>query len=426
MDSLALRLYGEKDLRLERFALPEMTDDDIVADIVSNSICMSDYKAVLQGARHKRVPDDVAQHPVIIGHEFCGRILKVGKNWRDRFHPGQKYSVQPALNVPGREIYTIGYAWPTIGGEATRILIPKTVMDRGCLLPYEGDAYYKASLGEPFSCIIGAFRSSYHYASGSYDLKKGMKDGGSMIVLAGTGPMGLGAVDLALHGDDGRPARLVVTDIDAARLARARRLFPEEEARKAGVELHFVDTRNLDDPVPVLKNLNGGRGFDDVLVFAPVEALIEQASALLGYLGCLNFFAGPTDPTFSATFNFYNVHYSGHHVVGSSGGNPQDMKDAIALTAAGRIDPSIMVTHVGGLDAAREATMALPDLPGGKKLIYTHCAMPLTAIDDFARLGKDDPFYAALAEICAAHKGLWCGEAERCLLAHAERLAPDA
>mgnify|MGYP001336761955 FL=1 len=426
MQSLALRLYGEKDLRLERFDLPEMSDDDILADIVSNSICMSDYKAAMQGARHKRVPQDVAQHPTIIGHEFCGRILKVGRTWRHKFHAGQKYSVQPALNVPGREVYTIGYAWQTIGGEATRILIPKTVMDMDCLLPYDGDAYYKASLGEPFSCIMGAFRSTYHYKLGQYEFKMGVKDGGSMIVLAGTGPMGLGAIDLALHGTENRPRRLVVTDIDPVRLERARRLFPAEAARAVGVDLHFVNTGGADDPVPALKALNGGQGFDDVFVFAPVAALIEQASSLLGFLGCLNFFAGPTDPRFKAPFNFYDVHYSGHHVVGSSGGNAKDMVDSIALAAAGRINPSVMVTHVGGLDAAREATLNLPSIPGGKKLIYTHFSMPLTALEDFAKLAADDPFYAALAEICGRNNGLWCDEAERYLLAHGKRLEEDA
>ena len=51
MQSLALRLYGENDLRLERFDLPEITDDEILADIITNSICMSDYKATI------KVPD---------------------------------------------------------------------------------------------------------------------------------------------------------------------------------------------------------------------------------------------------------------------------------------------------------------------------------------------------------------------------------
>jgi hypothetical protein len=69
-----------------------------LAHIVSDSICMSSYKAAIQGTDHKRVPKDVDQNPVIIGHEFCGEILKVGKKWQNKFKPGQKFTVQPALN----------------------------------------------------------------------------------------------------------------------------------------------------------------------------------------------------------------------------------------------------------------------------------------------------------------------------------------
>ena len=42
--------------------------------------------------------------------------------------------------------------------------------------------------------------------------------------------------------------------------------------------------------------------------------------------------------------------------------------------------------------------------------------MPLTAIADFEKLGKDDPFFARLHELCAAHNGLWNVEAEEYLL----------
>ena len=129
MQSLALRLYGENDLRLERFDLPEITDDEILADIITNSICMSDYKATIQGARHKRVPKDIAENPIIMGHEFCGNILKDGKNWQHNFRAGQKYGIQPQLNIPGRAHHSPGYSFRWIGGNATRIVIPKEVME---------------------------------------------------------------------------------------------------------------------------------------------------------------------------------------------------------------------------------------------------------------------------------------------------------
>ena len=99
MRTTALRLYGEKDLRLESFELPPIGDDEILADITSDSVCMSSYKAAMQGPRHKRVPKDIARQPIIIGHEFCGTILEVGAKWRGKFSPGQRYSIQPAVNI---------------------------------------------------------------------------------------------------------------------------------------------------------------------------------------------------------------------------------------------------------------------------------------------------------------------------------------
>ena len=84
MKTKAVRLYGVNDIRLEEFDLPEIKDDEILARVVSDSICMSSFKAVEQGANHKRVPADIAENPVIIGHEFCGDIVKVGKKWQHK------------------------------------------------------------------------------------------------------------------------------------------------------------------------------------------------------------------------------------------------------------------------------------------------------------------------------------------------------
>ena len=134
--------------------------------------------------------------------------------------------------------------------------------------------------------------------------------------------------------------------------------------------------------------------------------------------GCLNFFAGPTDPEFSAMFNFYNVHYASTHVTGTSGGNTDDMIEAIDLMTKGQINPSGMITHIGGLGAVIDTVINLPEIPGGKKLIYTHIDMPLTAISDFAKLGETDPLFSRVAELVAKNNGLWSGEAEKVLLAH--------
>ena len=416
MKAKAVRLHGANDLRLEEFELPEIKDDEILVKVVSDSVCMSTYKCAILGTAHKRVHEDVADHPAIMGHEMAGDIIKVGKKHQDRFKPGMKFTLQPALNYKGT-MWSPGYAYEFFGGDTTYCIIPPEVMELGCLLEYKGRAYYEASLAEPMSCSIGAFHAAYHTKMGVYHHEMGIREGGKLAILAGAGPMGLGALTYALHCDR-RPGMIVVTDINQERLDRAKHLFPIEEAAAEGIELHFVNTADMDDPAASLREISGGDGFDDVFCYAPIASVVELSSAVLGRDGCLNFFAGPTDKQFSAKMNFYDVHYNSTHVMGTTGGNTEDMIESLRLTAEKRIDPAVMVTHIGGLDSAAETTLNLPKIPGGKKLIYTHLNMPLTALSELRDKGKDDPRFAALADIVDAHKGLWCPEAEEYLLAH--------
>ncbi len=213
---------------------------------------------------------------------------------------------------------------------------------------------------------------------------------------------------------------MIVTDIDTDRLARAASLITPEEAKKHGVDLRYINTADMENPVEYMKGLTGKDGFDDVFVFAPVAPVVEMADAILGRDGCLNFFAGPTNPNFSASFNFYNVHYASTHIVGTSGGNNEDLIESLRLMEQKKVNPSCMITHIGGLDADAQTTIDLPSIPGGKKLIYTHATMPLTAIADFRALaekgGQHAALFADLADICEANNNLWCPEAERRLL----------
>jgi threonine dehydrogenase-like Zn-dependent dehydrogenase len=410
MKTKAVRIYGKNDLRLEEFELPPLRDEEILARVISDSICMSSYKASKQGADHKRVPRDIHIHPTIIGHEFAGEIIEVGKKWSHQFRPGEKFSIQPALKYKG-SLDAPGYSFRYIGGDATYIIIPSEVMEMNCLLPFTGNSFFQASLSEPLSCIIGAFHASYHTSYGSYVHAMGIKNSGNMALLAGVGPMGLGAIDYAIHCDR-RPGLLIVTDIDDERLKRAARVHTVEEAAGNNVVLKYINTLKMSDPAAYLRGLTGDKGYDDAFVFAPVRQVVEQANKILGFDGCLNFFAGPEDPDFNALFNFYNVHYAFTHIVGTSGGNTDDMKEALSMMEEGRLNPAVMITHIGGLDAVVDTTMRLPEIPGGKKLIYTNISMPLTAIEDFAGKGKTDPFFRELDSIIRKNGGIWCGEAE--------------
>ncbi|NLM85092.1 MAG: zinc-binding dehydrogenase [Clostridiales bacterium] len=421
MKTKAVRIYGKQDLRLEEFDLSPMTDDTVICEVVTDSICMSSYKAAQLGAEHARVPNDVATNPTMIGHEFCGKIVKVGKNWAHKYKEGDNFVIQPAHSYKG-SMDAPGYSYPECGGNATFVTIPQEILIMDCLLPYQSNDYYLGSLTEPLSCVIASFHAMYHTRDGEYVHDMGIVEGGNMALLASVGPMGLAAIDYALNCDR-KPGLLVVTDIDQARLDRAASIYTVEYAKQQGIQLHYVNTRDLPDPVKYLRDLTGNNhGFDDVLVFAPVKPLVEQADQILAVDGCLNFFAGPSDLQFSATMNFYNVHYKRTHVCATSHGNVDDMKEAIKMMNEGRLNPAALITHVGGLDAVVETTLNLPKIPGGKKLIYTHISLPLTAIDEFEEKGKTEPLFAELHKLVQKTNGLWNAEAEALLLSRANKI----
>jgi hypothetical protein len=95
------------------------------------------------------------------------------------------------------------------------------------------------------------------------------------------------------------------------------------------------------------------------------------------------------------------------------------MREALDLMSRGVVNPAAMITHVGGLNAVAPTTLDLPNIPGGKKLMYTNIDLELTAIDDFEKKGATDPLFARLAEIVKANNGLWSAEAETYLLENA-------
>ncbi|MFT8318622.1 MAG: zinc-binding dehydrogenase [Sporolactobacillus sp.] len=421
MQTTALRLYGKEDLRLEKFELPEIKEDEILATVVTDSICMSSWKEAKIGPDHKKVPNNVAEKPIIVGHEFCGKIVKVGAKWKDKFQEGNKYAIQPNLQLPDRPDCP-GYSFQYIGGDATFIVIPREVMEQDCLLQYNGESYFEGSLLEPLSCVVGGFNANYHLIEGTYDHKMGIKKNGNLLIMGGTGPMGLLQIDYALHGPV-QPKTLVVTDLSDDKLNNAARLYSPEEARKEGVNLVYVNVAKHEDQAAYLQSVVNNTSYDDVFVLAPVKPLIKQASSLLAKDGCLNFFAGPRDKNFFAEVNLYDIHYNFTHYVGTSGGNTDDMRAAIKLVEERKLKVEKVVSHILGLNAVAETTLELPSLlPSGKKLIYVQKNMPRKSLEEILSDSEKNSFYKGLREILEQNEGLWSKEAEAYVLESAENI----
>ena len=413
MKTKAVRIYGVHDLRLEEFELPQMAEDEIQARIITDSLCLSTWKVQNQGAKHKKLPNDLENNPVIMGHEFCGIIEQVGAKWQHLYKPGDKFVAQP--NLMREDTFTMGYSFPYVGGEATKVIIMNEAIEKGCLLPYKGDSFFEGALVEPLSCIIAGFKANFHLRDrNDYDHTMGIKVGGAMAILGGTGPMGSLAIDYAIHGEK-RPSVLVVTGSTPSRLERSKMLYTVEDAAKHGVELHYVLTPKGSDFVEELKALTpGGKGFDDIFLMVAQEDMVTKSEKLLAWDGCLNFFAGPSDSKFTAPINFYNVHYNATHYVGTSGSNTQDMKDAIVCIENKVVDLAKIATHIMGLNDVCESIMQLPSLPGGKKIVYSQKNYPITDVQNFA----DGEMEQQLKAIVEKHNGLWSAEAETYFLEH--------
>lgn len=421
MKTTAVRLHGKFDLRLETFELPQIKDDEILAKITTDSLCTSSYKAAKLGEEHKRVPNNVAKNPIILGHEFCGTLIKVGKKWKEDFHEGEIFTVQTALNYQG-SFDAPGYSFPYIGGDSTYIIIPSLVIEQQCLLTFHPDAFFLGSLAEPMSCVIGGCNSMYHIPQGTYNHIMGIKPHGVTAILGGTGPMGCAKIDYLIHGPR-RPSLLVVTGISEEKIKEIQTKYSPEEAQKNGVKLIYLHTPDATKVVQSLLKIHPEK-YNDVFVMVSDKQLIQSADTILAKDGCLNFFAGPIDTEFSASLNFYNVHYNFTHLTSNSGGNTDDMRDALALMENKIINPASLISHIGGLNCVAETTKNLPSIGGGKKLIYTHKNIPLTKITQFKKKGKEEnnPFFTDLASIIEANNNTWCVEAENYILKNAEEI----
>ena len=233
MKTTAVRLYGANDLRLEEFELPEINENEVLLRVVSDSLCASTYKAVKQGTAHKRVPPDIAENPIIIGHEMCGEIVEVGANLKDKWQVGQKIVIQPALKLESG--YDPGYSYKYIGGSSTYAVVPEIVLERGCMIPFEGDSFFAGSLVESVGCVLRGYKGFYHNDFETCVRTDGARPGGKIAILGGAGPMGIGAVELAT-GYAGA-SQVVVTDLNADRLAYAEAKSTPENAKKKGCEL---------------------------------------------------------------------------------------------------------------------------------------------------------------------------------------------
>ncbi len=207
-----------------------------------------------------------------------------------------------------------------------------------------------------------------------------LKPGGTAWFIGAAGPMGQMHVQRAVRDKNG-PKKMLCTDVDNDRLNYLRdAVIAEAEAR--GVEVVFMNPMEAGQPAvdAEIARMTSDKGFDDIIVLAPVAALIAGSVKYLGQGGLMNIFAGVPRGTI-ATMDLSVTYAKGNRFVGSSGSRPQDMVDTLHYTEDKELPTKNSMAAVGGIDAMFEGLVAVKTAKfPGKTVIFPQITLPLTEL----------------------------------------------
>jgi len=384
---------GFENLQVCEVPVPDVGPGQMLARVDAAGVCTSILKLIAQGAEHPFLNGwPLEKYPIILGDEGAVTLVEVGSDLRDRYQPGQRFAVQPAVAVPPilhRERYRDGAkgmgkcaVGHTLGGMlAQYIRIQEEVIAAECLLPLPDDDLpaFAVSMAEPISCVVSAQERHYHLVKdGPHAPRRaelGLKCGG-VTVVRGAGVMGRMHAELALRF---APAVLIVADYKEDRRREAERILTTKAAG-SGCRILCISP---DDLEATIEQASGGRGVDDYILALSVNAEQQRALALLAPDGVANLFGGLKPGDHILQLDARDVHYRETHVVGSSGGDPSDVAATLGAMADGQIDPGNYVAAVGSLDNVVDVLYRIEDRTiDGRAILYPHIPpTPLKEVD---------------------------------------------
>jgi L-sorbose 1-phosphate reductase len=385
MRALVLEGTGPDHLAVRTVPVPKPGPKQLLARVDAAGICTSLIKLIDQGNRHSLVYGwDLARFPLILGDEGSITVMQVGTELADRYQPGQRCVIQPAVDHPpvnhlaryrdgGRGIDKVAVGYTLPGHLAEYMLVTEETIQAGCLilLPDDSLPFAHAAISEPISCCVSAQAHHMHLVQDAprqpRSAVNGLKRGGVTVVI-GAGAMGRMHVDVAIASGT---RSILVSDLDASRLELTRSLFGER-AKQAGVGLFTVDVSTQDLQARV-NELTRDRGADDVIVAVGSRPVIENAAALCARGAVLNLFGGLKKGEDVVGLDTGIVHYREINVTGSSGGSPWDVKQSLTLMAAGQVETSAHITRIGDLEHAPAFLESIRNRElDGKAVVYPH------------------------------------------------------
>lgn len=382
---LALTASGQgfENLAVKELPVPQIGPNQLLARVDAAGVCTSILKLIDQGPNHTFLNGwDMKKWPIILGDEGSVTIVKVGGNLESRYKAGERYAVQPAVDIMPilhRERYrnnankmrkcAVGY---TLGGLlAQYIVIQEEVLKAGCLLklPDNDMPYFAVSMAEPISCVYSAQQRNYHIIKNGphahRQIQMGLLPNGKTLII-GAGPMGRIHAEFALRFN---PSVLIVCDLQQQRLDKTVAAIGKKAHQKA-TKLVTVLAENLEKTV---EDVCRGAGADDIILCVGNNTAQQNALNLLADGGVANLFGGLPKGKHLLQVDALAVHYREIKLVGSSGGEPSDMAETLNAIAKNDIDAGNYVAAVGSLDSAIDVLKMISRTEiDGKAILYPH------------------------------------------------------
>jgi len=223
-------------------------------------------------------------------------------------------------------------------------------------------------------------------AYGDVPVRSTLKPGGRAWFVGAGGPMGRMHVQRAIQIADG-PSTIVCTDVSDLRLDHLHTTFTAEAEAKR-IEFICLNPLNKEEYAAGMAPFKGHSaddivGFDDIVVLAPVPAVISDAAMYLAPRGVMNIFAGVARGTM-ARLDLGDVYLKGVRVIGHSASTIDDLRLMLHQAESGTLSPNRSVAALGSLSAARDGLRAVQDAVfPGKIVIYPHIKdFTLTSLPD--------------------------------------------
>lgn len=300
--------YGKHSVKVENIPVPEIKDDEVLVKVAYCGVCGTDVH-IFEGDKGCAE----VHPPIVLGHEFAGTVVSVGKNVKNR-KEGDRVDVDPnvlcescppCLAAKGHFCeHMTGIGTMVNGGFAEYVAVPA----KQTHLVGEKTDLKAAAMTEPLACCL--------HGIDMCDIRPG-----SRVLVIGAGMIGLLMLQLArLSG----AALVAISEPVAAK---------REEAKRLGADICFDPFAVSEDAfVAECEKYN----FDCVIECAGNVKTIGQAIRAAGKKATVMMF-GLTKPDDIVSVKPYDV-FSKELTLRSSYINPYTQARALALIESGRVD----------------------------------------------------------------------------------------